>query len=50
MSAAGLMPVLRLAEAAGLYDHLGALTVASPNAAAKAGSVIGGMLAGGGLD
>jgi len=38
---------MRLAERAGLHDLLhGHLTVASPNAAPKAASVIGGMLAG----
>ncbi len=46
VSAAGLLPVLRLAESAGWYDLLGQLTVSSPNAAAKVSSVVGGMLAG----
>jgi len=47
MSSAGLVPVLRLADSAGLGDLLAEhLRVASPNAAAKAGCVIGGMLAG----
>jgi hypothetical protein len=47
VSAAGLVPVLRLGQAAGLHDLLGAgLTVDSPNAAVKAAAVVGGMLAG----
>ena len=46
VSAAGLVPVLRLAESAGFYDLLGELTVSSPNATAKAACVVGGMLAG----
>lgn len=46
VSDAGLVPALRLAESAGLYDLLGGVTVPAPNAAAKAASVIGGMLAG----
>ena len=47
VSATGLVPVLRLAESAGLYDLLSQrLSVESPNGAAKATSVIGGMLAG----
>ncbi len=46
VSDAGLVPTLRLAESAGLYDLLDALTVPSPNAAAKTTSVVGGMLAG----
>ncbi|MCL2541298.1 MAG: IS1380 family transposase [Nocardioidaceae bacterium] len=46
VSAAGLVPALRLAGSAGFYDLLEDLTVASPNAGAKAASVIGGMLAG----
>lgn len=47
VSDAGLVPVLRLAESAGLYDLLEQqLGVASPNATAKASSVVGGMLAG----
>jgi len=46
VSAAGLMPVLRLAESAGFYDLLEGLTVPSPNRDAKAACVVGGMLAG----
>src|SRR5215210_1110904 len=46
VSAAGLVPALRLAEAAGFYDLLEAVTVSSPNATAKAACVVGGMLAG----
>ena len=46
MSAAGLVPALRLAESAGLYGLLEGLTVPSPNAAVKTASVVGGMLAG----
>ena len=46
VSSAGLVPALRLTEAAGRYDLLGGLTVASPNAAAKTTCVLGGMLAG----
>jgi len=46
VSAAGLVPALRLAESAGLYDQLEVLGVSSPHAVAKASSVIGGMLAG----
>lgn len=47
VSDAGLVPVLRLAESAGLYDLLEErLSVESPNAGAKTTSVIGGMLAG----
>lgn len=46
VSSAGLVPALRLAETAGFYDLLGGLTVPSPNAAAKAACVVGGMLAG----
>lgn len=46
VSAAGLVPALRLAESAGLYDLLDGLSVASPNAGAKTASVVGGMLAG----
>lgn len=47
VGSAGLVPVLRLAESAGLHDLLGEhLTVASPNRVAKAGCVIAGMLAG----
>jgi len=46
VSAAGLVPVLRLAGSAGFYDLLDAVTVPSPNVAAKAACVVGGMLAG----
>jgi DDE family transposase len=47
VSSAGLVPVLGLAEAAGLHELLQTrLSVDSPNAAAKASSVVGGMLAG----
>lgn len=46
VSSAGLVPALRLAEAAGLYDLLDGLTVPSPNATAKTACVVGGMLAG----
>ena len=47
VSDAGLVPVLRLAESAGLYDLLDQqLSVVSPNATAKASCVVGGMLAG----
>lgn len=46
MSAAGLVPTLRLAESAGLYDLLEGLSVDSPNPVAKVTSVLGGMLAG----
>ena len=47
VSDAGLVPVLRLAESAGLHDFLEQqLSVASPNATAQATSVVGGMLAG----
>ena len=47
VSAAGLVPVLRLAESAGLHDLLEQqLSVASPNATTKTASVVGGMLAG----
>ena len=46
VSAAGLVPSLRLAETAGLYDLLAGLTVPSPNAAVKTACVLGGMLAG----
>ena len=46
VSAAGLVPVLRLAESAGLYELLEGLSVDSPNPVAKAASVVGGMLAG----
>ena len=47
VSTAGLVPVFRLAQAAGLHDLLEAhLRVDSPNRAAKTSSIIGGMLAG----
>ena len=47
VSAAGLVPALRLAESAGLYDLLEErLSVPSANATVKAASVVGGMLAG----
>ena len=46
VSAAGLVPALRLAESAGLYDLLRELSVSSPNPASKTASVVGGMLAG----
>lgn len=46
VSAAGLVPALRLAESAGLHELLGGVRVPSPNAAAKAAGVVGGMLAG----
>ncbi|MDO3398144.1 IS1380 family transposase [Nocardioides sp. SOB44] len=46
VSAAGLVPALRLAESAGLYELLEAVTVPSPNASVKTSSVVGGMLAG----
>jgi hypothetical protein len=47
IGSAGLVPVLRLAEAAGLHRLLGShLTVGSPNADVKAATVVAGMLAG----
>ena len=47
VSDAGLVPVLRLAESAGLHDLLSEqLSVSSPNATAKTAAVVGGMLAG----
>ncbi|HEX3932462.1 MAG TPA: IS1380 family transposase [Nocardioides sp.] len=47
VSVAGLVPVVGLAESAGLHDLLqDQLSVASANATAKATSVVGGMLAG----
>lgn len=47
IGSAGLLPVMRLAERAGLHDLLHEhLTVAAPNAAPKAASVVAGMLAG----
>ena len=43
----GLVPAMLLAESAGLHDLLAEqLSVTSPNAAVKAASVVGGMLAG----
>ena len=46
VSTGGLVPALRLAEAGGLYDLLGGLSVPSPNAGAKTAGVVAGMLAG----
>jgi len=47
VSSAGLVPALRLGEAAGLHDFLEQrLSLDSPNPVTKATSVIGGMLAG----
>ena len=47
VSAAGLVPAMLLAESAGLHDLLAEqVSVRSPNAAVKAASVVGGMLAG----
>jgi len=47
VSTAGLVPVMRLAESAGLHDLVEEhLTVDSANPVAKTGSVIAGMLAG----
>jgi len=47
VSAAGLVPVLRLAQTAGLHELLGEqLSVVSPNSAVKAVGVIAGMLTG----
>ncbi|AIF39781.1 hypothetical protein HX89_00840 [Dermacoccus nishinomiyaensis] len=46
VSCAGLVPALSLAERAGWSEHLEALSVSSPNAAAKATCVVAGMLAG----
>ena len=46
VSCAGLVPVLRLGESAGLYELLDELTVPSANAAAKTTCVVAGMLAG----
>ena len=46
VSAAGLVPALRLAESGGFYDLLDGLSVPSPNAGAKTAAVVGGMLAG----
>ncbi len=47
IGSAGLVPVMRLAERAGLHELLGShLSVAAPNAALKAAGVLAGMLAG----
>ncbi|WP_066913766.1 IS1380 family transposase [Millisia brevis] len=47
VSAAGLLPVMRLAETAGLHKLLGQrLTVEAPNPTAKTASIVAGMLAG----
>ena len=47
IGSAGLIPVMRLAQRAGLHTLLGAqLSVPNPNAAVKAAGVIAGMLAG----
>jgi len=47
IGSAGLVPVMRLAERAGLHDLLRErLSVPSPNAASKAACVVAGMLAG----
>ena len=47
VSAAGRVPVMRLAESAGLHDLLeDRLSIDSANATAKSTAVIGGMLAG----
>ncbi|AZU02032.1 IS1380 family transposase [Brevibacterium linens] len=46
VSAAGLAPVLGLAEHAGLSQSLSAMTVASPNPVVKSRTLIAGMLAG----
>lgn len=47
VSAAGLVPVMRLAETAGLHELLGRhLSVDSPNPVVKSASIIAGMLAG----
>ena len=47
VSAAGLVPAMRLAESAGLHDLLeDRLSIDSANATAKTAAVIGGMLAG----
>ena len=46
IGSAGLVPVMRLAQRAGLHDLLEHhLSVPSPNAALKAAGVIAGMLA-----
>lgn len=49
VSAAGLVPALRLAESGGLYELLEGVTVPSPNTAAKVAGVVAGMLAGAGI-
>ena len=47
IGSAGVVPVMRLAERAGLHDLLKEhLSVACPNSGAKAAGVVGGMLAG----
>ena len=47
IGSAGLVPVMRLAERAGLHDLLGEhLSVPCPNGPVKAAGVVGGMLAG----
>lgn len=47
VSAAGLVPVMRLAETAGLHELLeNHLSVESPNPAVKSASIVAGMLAG----
>jgi hypothetical protein len=46
VSAAGLVPLLRLAEAAGWHEHLEVVGVPSANAAAKVSCIVAGMLAG----
>ncbi|AWZ23079.1 transposase [Rhodococcus pyridinivorans] len=47
VSAAGLVPVMRLAETAGLHELFGRhLSVDSPNPAVKSASIVAGMLAG----
>jgi len=47
IGSAGLVPVIRLAQAAGLHDLLEEhLTVSAPNAGPKAANVVAGMLAG----
>ncbi|WP_422626986.1 IS1380 family transposase [Rhodococcus sp. (in: high G+C Gram-positive bacteria)] len=47
VSAAGLVPVMRLAETAGLHELLGRhLSVDSPNSVVKSACIVAGMLAG----
>jgi hypothetical protein len=46
VSVAGLVPVLRLAQSAGLPGLLGAVTVPSPNAVVKTTGLVAAMLAG----